>query len=915
MNRDDSKLDEYIVQERSEQMRPLSESFVAKFFSVQSVLVSLCLFGIICSGVAASAVSEVSCDEALGDTRDGSTLASRTCFTTAENSLEVTVFRLLGFSAQGVEGQVAAYLGDLKQEMRKMKIHVDAARDANMPMGLPYLMTTLDLQYQIMKSAIDPAVSNKALQSQIRGSGVIAGPHFTSLQWYWILQQFYTFRTRGDRPDQQVGQISYYPGRDGDKNNSKLVQWEMQTIHSLEAAKVSRNGYLLDGEMKWSNPALLGQFLGYQIVQRHAYPGEPDVETNFFVSLENVNNFFRLAGIRLQAAGSNTSHPRVFGVVASSWIHTATKVRPNAVLLGPNGQPSLPDRRDLNNRLVGVSHGVGTLQIEGGAWGGAMPQHQSMLRDINATDSIIAGISLSIHAKGGYDVVKNAPHGFARLTISRNVNITEIQYVAKLAERGYEMLSEDHYAGVRRFDDKHGIDWWIVHSLDVVSIMKEVEEERVSSQHTIKENNNKIADKIDDDRRNTKLIVAGVALAIVLVCIFVVNSVISPIKRVQNAMSRVALMDLESKHSQVLASSKLFEVRQMQKDFIAMVKSLKEFRAYVPSSLFEGESEEGSTVHAPSGNVAVFFSDIQSSTALWRRNAADMNIAIELHNDVFRKHYREHEAYEVKTIGDAFMCVFQSPEMAMKYALRVQRELVKQKWPESLELGKGGLVVRMGVNYGDVILEKNPVTGRSDYRGSTVNMASRLEGKALGGTVCVSSDFIAMLKSNGHWSSCGISGSKRIGMEDLKGLGSHELHIIAPETLERRLDAKTTDCVAPSKKEDRKQSQLSAQQQNLNPESDRASESHVSSTGGLGDGGRKARKTGLQLSKNSVTVAVCRLVWLLSAIHTHSHSHSHRTRRPNPPCSLTTATSWCVRHAKLRRQLTVLWPPLPAERW
>eukprot|EP00754_Rhynchopus_humris_P033889 Rhum_TRINITY_DN15490_c0_g1::Rhum_TRINITY_DN15490_c0_g1_i1::g.160703::m.160703 len=196
MNRDDSKVDEYIVQEHSEQMRPLSESFVAKFFSVQSVLVSLCLFGIICSGVAASAVSEVSCDEALGDTRDGSTLASKTCFTTAASSLEVTVFRLLGFSAQGVEGQVAAYLGDLKKEMRKLEIHVDDARAANVTMDLSYVMSTLDMQYQIMKSSIDPAVADKALQSQIRGSGIVGGNHFASLQWFWHLQQFYTFRTR-----------------------------------------------------------------------------------------------------------------------------------------------------------------------------------------------------------------------------------------------------------------------------------------------------------------------------------------------------------------------------------------------------------------------------------------------------------------------------------------------------------------------------------------------------------------------------------------------------------------------------------------------------------------------------------------------------------------------------------------------
>eukprot|EP00755_Sulcionema_specki_P033059 Sspe_Gene.20284::Locus_7437_Transcript_1_1_Confidence_1.000_Length_1423::g.20284::m.20284 len=48
-----------------------------------------------------------------------------------------------------------------------------------------------------------------------------------------------------------------------------------------------------------------------------------------------------------------------------------------------------------------------------------------------------------------------------------------------------------------------------------------------------------------------------------------------------------------------------------------------------------------------------------------------------------------------------------------------------------------GLRVRMGVNYGEAVVHVNPVTGRADYYGTTVNVAARVEGQAEGGTAYI----------------------------------------------------------------------------------------------------------------------------------------------------------------------------------
>ena len=85
-------------------------------------------------------------------------------------------------------------------------------------------------------------------------------------------------------------------------------------------------------------------------------------------------------------------------------------------------------------------------------------------------------------------------------------------------------------------------------------------------------------------------------------------------------------------------------------------------------------------VLAPTGHVALVFTDIRNSTHLWDANAG-MRTAVRLYNQLLRRQLRLCGGYEVKTEGDAFMCSFQNALSALKWCLTVQLDLLHESWP------------------------------------------------------------------------------------------------------------------------------------------------------------------------------------------------------------------------------------------
>jgi len=124
-------------------------------------------------------------------------------------------------------------------------------------------------------------------------------------------------------------------------------------------------------------------------------------------------------------------------------------------------------------------------------------------------------------------------------------------------------------------------------------------------------------------------------------------------------------------------------------------------------------------------NLTILFTDLEGSTALYDR-VGDL-VAFDLVRDHFAALLTSIAAEGgavVKTIGDAVMATFPTPDQAMRAALRMRaamRELNEA-------VGREDLALNIGLHGGPclaVMLDE-----RQDYFGQTVNVASRVQGLA-----------------------------------------------------------------------------------------------------------------------------------------------------------------------------------------
>ena len=237
-------------------------------------------------------------------------------------------------------------------------------------------------------------------------------------------------------------------------------------------------------------------------------------------------------------------------------------------------------------------------------------------------------------------------------------------------------------------------------------------------------------------------------------------------------------------------------------------ENLRNYRPYLPAALFELDEDgvQQPTVAPPgldSETATIVFTDIRASTSIWENAPEGMRAGLQIHNAVMRDVMRMCGGYEVKTIGDAFMIAFASTCDGVAFGLRVQERLFEADWPASLfedapicsRQGSlwGGLTVRIGVNTGPVTVEQNTLTGRTDYFGHTVNVASRLESTCTPGAVAVPSNL---------WTSVSESCSAVAGVPEavhLKGVsGSTLVCCVWPVSLGGRREAPLRESSLPT---------------------------------------------------------------------------------------------------------------------
>jgi class 3 adenylate cyclase len=150
------------------------------------------------------------------------------------------------------------------------------------------------------------------------------------------------------------------------------------------------------------------------------------------------------------------------------------------------------------------------------------------------------------------------------------------------------------------------------------------------------------------------------------------------------------------------------------------VISLQVFRDLFAAATLRPGDEAGVS------QVALLFSDLQGSTALYERvgDAQAYNMVRD-HFALLAGIVRDHDGAVVKTIGDAVMASFGDPANAVRAALAMQAAIASHE-----------LVLKLGVHVGPSVVVT--LNDRLDYFGSTVNMAARLQGQSAGGDIVLS---------------------------------------------------------------------------------------------------------------------------------------------------------------------------------
>jgi class 3 adenylate cyclase len=161
----------------------------------------------------------------------------------------------------------------------------------------------------------------------------------------------------------------------------------------------------------------------------------------------------------------------------------------------------------------------------------------------------------------------------------------------------------------------------------------------------------------------------------------------------------------------------------------ADVSTVQAFRDWFASQALRPDVQLGIT------NLAVLFTDLRGSTQLYREigDAPAFERVLE-HFDVLRRSVDQNAGALIKTIGDAIMAAFLDPSQGVAAGLDILRGMARLNqarpdYPLRLKLGlHNGAAIAVTLNE------------RLDYFGTTVNIASRLEGQAHGDDLILSEE-------------------------------------------------------------------------------------------------------------------------------------------------------------------------------
>lgn len=132
------------------------------------------------------------------------------------------------------------------------------------------------------------------------------------------------------------------------------------------------------------------------------------------------------------------------------------------------------------------------------------------------------------------------------------------------------------------------------------------------------------------------------------------------------------------------------------------------------------------------GLITVMFTDLKGSTSIadTQGDIASRTL-IKQHNDIVFPLIEKNQGILVKTMGDGTMSYFNKPQDSIRAAIEIQKGIDQFNLEKK---AKVPILIRVGIHTGQGIVEQN------DIFGDVVNVASRFEGQANAGEICISEE-------------------------------------------------------------------------------------------------------------------------------------------------------------------------------
>ncbi|HEY1723193.1 MAG TPA: adenylate/guanylate cyclase domain-containing protein [Magnetospirillaceae bacterium] len=162
----------------------------------------------------------------------------------------------------------------------------------------------------------------------------------------------------------------------------------------------------------------------------------------------------------------------------------------------------------------------------------------------------------------------------------------------------------------------------------------------------------------------------------------------------------------------------------------------------------EGESKQ---------TMVIMMTDIKGYSARMEKDEAATFALLKEHNVIMRRAITTNRGKEIKTIGDAFMVVFQHPIDAVRCGMAMQKGLFDFNKPRA---ANDHLLVRIGIYQGEVIVTQKDVFGEG------VNIAARMESITDPGGISISKDIYEAIKGKVE------AGFQSVGIPKMKNIAS-----------------------------------------------------------------------------------------------------------------------------------------------